>query len=307
MHANSRPATAAELVDDQIELFSLPEVCLRIQELADDPEADIREFGELVAQDPALTARLLKLVNSAYFGFPSRIDTVSRAIGLVGIEELRSLALASAAVEVFQDAGGRLDMFSFWRHSIFCGLVARSLARDARVLHAERLFVLGVLHDLGRLLIFSRLPEAGAAVVEEAGHCLCDLPAAERGLLGFDHAEAGAELLARWGLPVVMQEAVHHHHRPAAATASHGLEAALLEIANAATHEIERQGEPTAYDPFGAFLTPAPLDSGAGTPCLDRVPESSWTLARVGRDQINPALRTAADAFDDVLAILYGV
>ena len=204
---------ASDLIHDNVQLISLPEVCLRIQQLADNPYADMDEFAQLVIQDPALTTRLLKLVNSAYYGFPGRVDTLSRAVKLIGIAELRNLTLAMAAMDVF---GGlhneRFDMLSFWRHSVYCALVARDLAKRANVLHAERLFIAGLLHDVGRLLIFSLLPEPAGRILyrQSQGETV---PAAERAELGFDHADVGFELLSLWRLPHALCSAVGHHHR----------------------------------------------------------------------------------------------
>ncbi len=297
---------ARDLVADHIELVSLPEVCVRIQELADDPDCSLDDFAAVVAHDPSLTARLLKLVNSAFYGFPSRVETVSRAVGLVGILALRNLALATAAVELFTDLPGqRLALFPFWRHSVFCGLVARNLAEAAQVLHGERLFVGGLLHDVGRLLIFSRLPEAAARIQAESDPGDCNPELAERRVLGFDHAEVGGELLLAWMLPQALRESVRHHHRPLAA-GDHVLEASLLHLANAATHQVEAQAggaDPLLRDPFAGFVEPPPPDFEA--PCLAGVAPAVWAAARIEPGDLAQAVARAGEAFEDTLRILY--
>ncbi|WJW75416.1 HDOD domain-containing protein [Thiohalobacter sp. IOR34] len=300
---------AADLVRDNLELLSLPEVCLRIQQMADDPDCMPAEFGELVAQDAALSARLLRLVNSAFYGFPARIDTLSRALQLVGIEALRSLALASSAAEVFERLPlARVTLVEFWRHSLFCGLLARALARRASVLHCERLFIGGLLHDIGQLLLCSRLPETMGAVLAEIEHGM-EVIDAEREQLGFDHAELGAELLLAWQLPLTLREAVRFHHQPELAPPP-GLEAALLQVADAATGELERLEASCArphYDPYDAFLNPEPLNDGRPTPLLDRIRPSCWAQARLDRGMLDGAIREAAHAFDDTLTTLFGI
>lgn len=300
---------ARDLIEDNVQLVSLPEVCLRIQQLADDPHADMNEFARLVAQDPALTTRLLKLVNSAYYGFPGRIDTLSRAINLVGIAELRNLTLAMAAMDVF---GGleneRFDMLRFWRHSVYCALAARFLAKRARVLHAERLFIAGLLHDVGRLLIFSLLPEPSARVLQRmnTGEDVC---AAEQAVLTFDHAQVGYELLSLWQLPKELCVAVGCHHAPEHAKVAQ-LETTLVYLANHIALQVERAANDRTsprYDPFGGFTDPNILDDLAARPLLDGIAAEHWRCARLEPAVVDEAVAAAAADFDELLNILYSV
>ncbi|MBU1192637.1 MAG: HDOD domain-containing protein [Gammaproteobacteria bacterium] len=297
-----------DLVHDNVQLLSMPEVCLRIQQLADNPYADMAEFGQLVIQDPALTTRLLKLVNSAYYGFPGRVDTISRAVNLVGIAELRNLTLAMAAMEVF---GGleneHFDMLGFWRHSVYCALVARFLAKQARVLHAERLFIAGLLHDVGRLLIFSLLPDESARIQQRMneGEEVC---AAERGELGFDHAQVGYELLSLWQIPKELRIAVAFHHLPDVAEEAR-LEATLVALANQIAHQVETLAKENATalrDPFGGFTNPRILDD-TELPIIEAIPAVYWTQAGLSAGVVNAAVAATAADFDEVLNILYSV
>lgn len=300
---------ARNLIQDNVQLITLPEVCLRVQQLAEDPHADISEFGQLVTQDPALTTRLLKLVNSAYYGFPGRVDTVSRAINLVGIAELRNLTLAMAAMEVF---GGleheHFDLLGFWRHSVYCALVARFLAKKAGVLHSERLFICGLLHDVGRLLISSLCREEAMRVEQRviAGEDLC---AAERAELGFDHAEVGYELLALWQLPKALRIAAALHHLPEVADEAR-LETALVHIANQIALQVEATASHKAsphYDPFGGFTDPLILEDTPDRACLDAIAPIAWSCSGLTAAVIPAAVAAAAGDFDEMLNILYNV
>jgi HD-like signal output (HDOD) protein len=297
-----------DLITDNVQLLSMPEVCLRIQQLADDPYADMAEFGQLVIQDPALTTRLLKLVNSAYYGFPGRVDTISRAVNLVGIAELRNLTLAMAAMEVF---GGleneHFDMLGFWRHSVYCALVARFLAKQARVLHAERLFIAGLLHDVGRLLIFSLLPDESSRIQQRMneGEEVC---AAERGELGFDHAQVGYELLSLWHIPKELRIAVAFHHLPDVAEEAR-LEATLVALANQIAHQVETLAKENATalrDPFGGFTNPRILDD-IELPIIEAIPAVYWAQAGISAGVVSEAVAATAEDFDEVLNILYSV
>ena len=300
---------AHDLIHDNVQLLSLPEVYLRIQQLADNPHADMVDFAQLVAQDPALTTRLLKLVNSAYYGFPGRVDTLTRAVKLVGIAELRNLTLAMAALEVF---GGleneRFDMLGFWRHSVYCALLARFLAKRARVLHAERLFIAGLLHDVGRLLIFTLLPEHGAMILQRQarGEAVC---AAERTELGFDHAEVGYELLSLWQLPQTLCSAVAHHHDSQPPQDAH-LETSLVHIANQIAHQVETTAQDRSsprYDPFGGFTHPQILAELSERPSIDSIGPAIWAAAGLSPEVVDAAVAAAAMDFDEILNILYRV
>ena len=233
-------STPAELVSGVVRLVSLPEVCIRVNEMLDDPHASAADFGKVIGQDTGLTARLLKIVNSSFYGFPSRIETVSRAVTVIGLRELRGLVLAASAVETFSRIPSDvLNMVRFWRHSVYTGVVAQALAEQASVLHSERLFVAGLLHDIGKLIIAHRLPEAAADVQTRLQAAQQPDFVIERERLGFDHAEVGGELIRAWQMPASLGEAVRYHHDPLAAR-DYPLEAALVHIANSMTGLAER-------------------------------------------------------------------
>jgi len=226
------PVDPLGLVRDVAGLVSPPDICLRIFELMQSPSASARDFAEVVQQDPNLTARLLRFVNSPFYGFVSRIDTVSRAVAVIGTQELYSLVLSVSAVKSFSRiATDLVNMDSFWRHSIFCALLARAVARRCRILHPERLFVAGLLHEVGSLVLFNRLPEVSRDLLLVAEGDEDALYQAELAALGFSHAEVGGLLLDLWYLPATLHGAVRGHHRPG--TVSEGrLEASIVRIAN---------------------------------------------------------------------------
>lgn len=215
-------------------LVSLPEVCLRIGEMVEDPEVSASDLGYVISHDAGLTARLLKVVNSGVYGPAARVDTVSRAVTLLGLEELRDLVLASSSVIDSSDGvpNELLDVSAFWRHSVYCGVLAELLARRCGVLHSERLFVAGLLHDIGKLVLCNRMPEAVGRVRERVQDRGGSADAIERELLGFDHAEVGGTLLAQWNMPAALCDAVRCHHHPNTG-AEHGFDACLIHIADA--------------------------------------------------------------------------
>ena len=277
-----QPATAQELVSQVEKLVSLPEVYFLIREKLADPLCSVNALAAIIQQDAGLTARLLKLGNSPYFGYSNRVDTVSRAISIIGIRELEFLVLATAAVERFSGLPVELvNMASFWRHSIFTGVLSRLLARQCNVLHHERLFVAGLLHDVGKLIIYHELPDESREILAglEEGDEVYGL---EYGVLGFDHAEVGERLSAQWRMPLSLQKAIGHHHSPADA-GDFCLEASIVHVANMMAHAMELKDE----DDFSKRCEPF-----------------AWQLLKLPEARIKPMFQDAVMEFIEVLELL---
>lgn len=227
--------TPQELVSGVVRLVSLPEVCIRVNEMMDDPVVNATDIGKVIAQDASLTARLLKIVNSAFYGFQARIDTVSRAVTVIGLRELRGLVLAASAVESFSKLPNDvLNLVNFWRHSVYCGVVAQLLAQKCNVLHSERLFIAGLLHDIGKLVITNKMVKESREVIKRVEQKKIFGFEAEQAILGFDHAEVGGELLKEWNMPESLCNSVKYHHRPRAAIEP-SIEICIVHIANIMT------------------------------------------------------------------------
>ena len=237
---NSSNLTPKEMVSGSIRLVSLPEVCIRVNEMLDDTAVTAVELGEVISQDTSLTARLLKIVNSSYYGFQAKIETVSRAVTVVGLRELRGLIIAASAVETFSNVPDTvLNKVRFWRHSLYCGVIARLLAEQCNVLHSERLFVAGLLHDIGKLIIAQRLPTEMRKITLESETAQSPVFEIEQSTLGFNHAEIGGELMKAWNMPETLFESVAYHHNPRNADVGQ-MEACLVHLANIFTNEAEQ-------------------------------------------------------------------
>jgi HD-like signal output (HDOD) protein len=222
---------AASLLEDVTYLVSPPDICVKVFELVESNDASTQELGEVISRDPSLTARLLRLVNSAFFNFSRRIDTVSRAVTIIGVRELYSLVIAVSAVRSFSNLPNNLvNIDTFWRHGIYTGLIARALAKQCRVLHPERMFVAGMLHDIGSLVLYNRMPDTCADLLLVSDGDEGILHQAELAELGFTHADLGGALLRTWMLPDTLQEAVCYHHMPSYAMESE-LEASIVHLA----------------------------------------------------------------------------
>ncbi|MDT8426880.1 MAG: HDOD domain-containing protein [Methyloprofundus sp.] len=223
--------TAESLVQGSITLFSLPDIYHQIEKMVNDPRFTALEIGQVITKDPALSIRLLKLVNSSFYGFQSRIDTVSRAVAIIGIKDLQNLILATSVVDVFNDIPCDLvDMTDFWMQSVQCGVIAKLLAKESSVLHAERLFLAGLLHKIGALVLYQKLPELSAKVLKLADYNAELVPVIEQEMMGFTFADVGGELVKLWALPDSLHEAIAYQLNPEMALA-HRLDAQILHIA----------------------------------------------------------------------------
>jgi HD-like signal output (HDOD) protein len=232
------------LIDGPAQLGSLPTIFYQINEAVENPESSFTEIGEIISKDSALTAHLLKIVNSSYFGFSSKVETITHAITIVGMVQLRDLALATAIINSFKGVPkDAVNMRSFWEHSIAVGLAGRVMGVYLKEPNPERFYVLGLLHDLGRLLTYLALPEDMSRVLIKYSHGGL-LHEAENDVLGWDHAEAGGRLLNKWNLPDRLVEGVLYHHNPSSAP-RFPLEAAVTHVADilAQTLELGNSGE----------------------------------------------------------------
>ncbi|RME34854.1 MAG: HDOD domain-containing protein [Gammaproteobacteria bacterium] len=221
-----------ELLEGVPSLVSPPLVCMKLLDILESDSGSAAQMGEVIAQDPNLTSRLLRLVNSAFYNLPSPVETVSRAITIIGTRDLYNLVLAISATATFSGLSPRLvNIDTFWRHSLYCGLIARNLARRLNVLHPERLFVSGLLHDVGALVLYTRAADAAKELLLVAAGDEAVFHLAELDQLGFSHAEIGAIIMREWRLSPAQQEAIAHHHQPGRAGQA-PLETAIVHLAD---------------------------------------------------------------------------
>ncbi|MEW8505727.1 MAG: HDOD domain-containing protein [Candidatus Thiodiazotropha sp.] len=221
------------LVKDLDHLVSLPDICIKVNRLMATGNYSSSQVADIIIQDTDMSARLLRLVNSSFYGLPTKVETLSRAVTIVGADELRNLVMAATALRTFTGIPKQLvDMGEYWQHSVTTGVMAQSLAGHCNILHSERLFVMGLLHDVGRLVIYLTLPEKATDILYITGGDNWILAETESEVLGFNHLDVGAELMRAWELPESFVSVAGYHNNPQQA-GDYTLETSLVHIAKA--------------------------------------------------------------------------
>lgn len=227
-------ATIDEMILNITNLVSLPGVFVRINAMVNDPNCSISEVAEVISQDPALTIRILQMANSPAYGISKEIDSVAKAATIIGTERVRDIALATSAVDAFEGIPNTLvSMEDFWMHSIYCAIIAKYLALKVKTSNPDSLFVAGLLHDIGQLVLFKMLPELSRKSLEYVLDDTEDtsLHLVEQEFIGFDHAMVGSALAKNWNLTPMLVEAISAHHDLSHAKA-YIQESAIVKIAN---------------------------------------------------------------------------
>lgn len=226
-------------------LISLPEIYLKVRRLMEDTSSDIDDFAQVIIVDPNLSTRVLKMVNSAYFGFPEPVDSITRAINMIGIQQLHNMVLGVAAISSLDLPNDILPLKPFWHNSLYTGVLSQQLAGRLKLERSDRMFMAGLLHEIGHLVLCARLPDHAREATRVSLQTGRPLHEVQHQILGCHYGDIGAMLLANWKLPTELQDLVRYHPDPAAAP-SQRLETVLLHLAHA----------------YAGQNTPSPVDAG---------------------------------------------
>lgn len=212
----SPPITLETLLEQDTELSSLPEIFIRVSDLLDDENSTSAQIGAVVETDPSLTTRILKMVNSAFYGFPNTIASINQAIAILGRDRIRQILIGAVLGGVFGNMKNKVFfMEDYWYHSVKTAILSRLLGKQSKLAgQSEALFTAGLLHAIGRLIMVQRIPEAMLEVqkaLELEGE---DIYQAEQRIIGFTHCEVGGAFIHSWGLPRLLSEIAQHHNAP---------------------------------------------------------------------------------------------
>ena len=193
-------------------LISLPDVYWRLKEILSTRDYAMQDVAQVIVYDPGLTARMLRIVNSAYFGFAAKIETVEHAVSILGVNQIHDLVLTTSIADALGDYQcEHLDVKQFWLGSVYRAIAARSLANHCNVVDSERLFVAGLLCGIGHLIMYQSVPVLAQRAQREAEQASKPLHLAEQDVIGFDHARVAAALMQNWKLPDSLVALIRHH------------------------------------------------------------------------------------------------
>lgn len=221
-----------KLIKSAAKLATLPEIYHRIDQAVESPDGSLDDIGRIIQDDPPFASRLLKIANSSFFSYPHPVTTITRALTVVGVRQLRDLVMATAVLNLFNGSSeNQINLTAFWRHSIACGLAARVIATYRREANVESLYVTGLLHDIGLLILFQHRAELIKSAIEQCRMDKMLLHEIEMKIFGFNHAMVGGALMASWKLPERLHVPVTWHHLPSHAP-SYTVETATVHVAD---------------------------------------------------------------------------
>jgi putative nucleotidyltransferase with HDIG domain len=264
------------------DLPPLPSIVLDLISSFEREDVDVGLLAEKISRDQALSAKMLRLANSSFYGLPSKVSTVNQAIVVLGFDTARALAVASNVIESFEaENAAEIDVAEFWRHSIATALCARGLARHAG-LAQDHAFIAGLLHDVGRLVLASGFPEHYGQVADYCAREGTTLSESELRVLGVDHQRVGQMLGEAWKFPVPIQRAIGQHHAPDG-TGLANLPG-LIHAANAVV---------------------LALDLGCSEhAAVPRLQDATWTSLRITPEQLQEACRETEAQFEETCQLL---
>ena len=209
------------------ELPTLPHVVQKLASMIGRPNISAEEIGALIEKDQVLSAKVLRLANSPFYGFPSRIASVAHAVVVLGLSVVKGLTLCATAFDMMKNAG----MNDLWRHSLGVAMTAHILGAKAGMKNPEEVFVGGLLHDIGKVVLYVKWPDVGQQITLATKDSSRSLMDTERELFDVTHADVGGWLATAWHLPTSLREPILHHHMPSAAQEA-TLQTAIVHVAD---------------------------------------------------------------------------
>lgn len=273
---NERYRRFIEQIDN---LPALPAIVTRLIQVVNSPDTSAEDAAKLIEKDPALTTKMLRLANSAFYGIPRSISSVSSAVVILGFNTIRSLVLSASVMKMFpKGQKPAINHDQFWKHSIVCALAAKIIVRkfiNVRMMDPESAFCAGILHDIGKLIFNEFAAEDYRDVVAYAQENSIPILKAEREILGVNHADIGRILADKWALPLDLEYAMVYHHDPMRADSMIDL-VTTVHVADILTHQVGLglwENEPIAEE-WGQARTMLRIDDAAYTSIMNSLNES---------------------------------
>lgn len=253
---------ANELIKKIQDLPTISTVALQINEELKKESLTAKSLAALINQDPSLTAKLLKLSNSAYYGLVRQVTTMEKAVTVLGLNAVQGMAMTVSVYKVFEAGAAEFDFQGLWLHSLGCGVAAKNLMVAASPQLAEQAFVCGVIHDVGKIAIADKLPEELAAMMALIKDKEMSQADAESDVLGFGHQKIGGRMASTWNFPDNYVFAVKNHHKTFPLKEQDDSHAAILAGAVLVGNKISRAlGLGKSSNPAREQVTPQELEA----------------------------------------------
>ncbi len=280
-NSKKQPVKLARIIRKVQDLPTLPRTVLKITELVNNPKSSAKDLAVVITEDQVLTARLLKLVNSAFYGFPQKISTVTGAVVLLGFDAIRTLLLTTSVFDLFSNRNKKhKDRYeNFWDHSLGCAVGAKIVGNHIRYDKVEELFVSGLLHDIGKIVEVIYMPEEFSNIVSMVEEKNILMVEAEKQILGCTHADVGKLIAEKWNLPPKLINAIAHHHEPDLA------DNFLLETGIVHTADIF----------FRAMYT-----GSGGDNKIPSLNQKAWAALKLDQNMIEPIMEEIEQEFNDI-------
>jgi HD-like signal output (HDOD) protein len=269
------------------DLPTLPIIYKRVSDLMRNPKTSAAEIAAVISQDQVITVKLLRLVNSVHYGFQEKIETVTRAVSLVGMRSLRDLILATSVMDLFKEGRhlASFDVNEFWKHSLGAASAAQSIARLRGLEGEEEYFVGGLIHDIGKIVLLEHFPQEMDQILGEVKASGLQMIEVENKLLGVNHARIGRMLCKHWNLPGRYLEAVAWHHDPRCAD-GHGDFVAAVHVANSIACGL-RLGED-------------------GNTRIPPILPQAWEMTGLPLAEMDELVTRTAESYEEALLVLSG-
>ena len=224
----------AKAIQQVTQIATLPEVTAKIIQIVEDPQSTARDLQNIIKHDVALSAKILKVVNSAFYGLPRQVSSVDRAIVLLGLSTVKNIAVATSVAKMFKgsEVSKKFTAKHLWQHSLACGVFCKMIAQTRKMENADELFVAGLMHDLGIVVEKQVYPTELGQIVDQAWEAQTNLCQVEIDTLGADHQVFGTALATKWKFPHLFQLATGYHHQPLKASEQYREVASLIHLAD---------------------------------------------------------------------------
>ena len=262
-------------------LPTLPTMLNQINKLMMNPRTSAKEVAQLISSDPSITAKVLRVVNSSFYGFPNRITTITHAIVILGFNTVKSIVLSSSIFDVFKKGTGvsHFNRSEFWKHSIGTGAVARVVGKAAGYTALEELFIAGLVHDVGKIILDQYIHDNFEQILAKVASKNCLIREAEEETLGYNHADIGGWLFQKWNMSKGIVECTRFHHNPALAS-EHPKPVAVVHVSDVIARALR-------FGNGGDKKIPAISDAAWET--LGISPDAMGNLVREGGEEIDKA------------------